>query len=515
MKSETLKSFTKFKIFLLLLLGILLVFSLSVIPTSGTNYIGSKAFMSFQIPQNDQYPYQDGWPITIGDQVQYSSAAIFDVNNDGTKEVFLAADDGYLYGWYSNGTLIAGWPAGPGAYGSPVIADINNDGKVEFLVSGGGKDNTEGSTDGILEAFYLNGSRVIGWPVKLGNFVTSTPAIADLDNDGTVEIIVGIFSGWPSDLSGEVTVLRPDGSVFPGWPQITMKPIHTTSPAVGDVDGDGDLEIFCGTDGGVYAWHHTGKKISGWPRKTDLTLESSLVVADINKDGQAEVIFGDWDGKVHILTMNGDDLPGWPKTTPDWGAGGPDHVFASPALADIDNDGFLEIFIGAGSYICGWHHNGTQVAGWPVYTGDDGAGIHSSAAIGDVDGDGELEIVCASKWDRKIFVWNVDGSVVPGWPKIIGYVVSSPAIGDLDNDGDLEIVIGTLEGFSVFVWDCPGSGPVPWPMFRGFPNRTGFLSFEYIPLPTTQSSQLIWVGFISSVFIVMVILILIKIRKSP
>ena len=67
---------------------------------------------------------------------------------------------------------------------------------------------------------------------------------------------------------------------------------------------------------------------------------------------------------------------------------------------------------------------------------------HSSPALADLDGDGKLEIVVGSITDN-IYAWHCDGRLVDGWPQKAQWRIGgSPAVADLDGDGDMEVVAG-------------------------------------------------------------------------
>ncbi|MBI5183253.1 MAG: VCBS repeat-containing protein, partial [Nitrospinae bacterium] len=129
-------------------------------------------------------------------------------------------------------------------------------------------------------------------------------------------------------------------------------------------------------------------------------------------------------------------------------------VVSSPAIYDIDGDGYMEIVVGStDSKVYAWNHDGRLVSGWPQTT--DGP-VYSSPALGDINGDGDLEIIIGA--GNKIYAWNHDGTLVSGWPWLTpAPVISSPSLGDIDGDGDLEI-IGRIEDGSVFALYNTSSG---------------------------------------------------------
>ena len=84
-----------------------------------------------------------------------------------------------------------------------------------------------------------------------------------------------------------------------GWPKTTGSDVHSSS-ALGDIDGDGDIEVVVGSwDKKVYAWHHDGSDVTGWPKTTGSGVESSPALGDIDGDGDIEVVVGSEDGKVY------------------------------------------------------------------------------------------------------------------------------------------------------------------------------------------------------------------------
>ena len=115
-----------------------------------------------------------------------------------------------------------------------------------------------------------------------------------------------------------------------------------SSPALGDIDGDGKLEMVVGSgDLKVYALNGEDGSFL-WSYTTDYWISSSPALGDIDGDGKLEVVVGSWDNKVYGLNgENGSFL--WSYTTGS-------NVIESPALGDIDGDGKLEVVVGSDDY---------------------------------------------------------------------------------------------------------------------------------------------------------------------
>ena len=290
-----------------------------------------------------------------------------------------------------------------------------------------------------------------GWPQSTGYGVSSSPALGDLDGDGQLEVVVGAADG-------KVYAWRADGSPVSGWPQETDGSVQS-SPALGDLDGDGRPEVVLGSyDWKVYAWHSDGSPVTGWPQTTGAQVFSSPALGDLDGDGGLEVVVGSEDGKVYAWHHDGVLVTGWPQAM---GA----EVFSSPALGDLDGDGHLEVVVASyDGNVYALHPDGALVAGWPQSTGNY---VESSPALGDLDGDGGLEVLVGS-YDWKVYAWHGDGSPVTGWPQSTGGRVStSPALGDLDGDGGLEVVVGSFDDGKVYAWHADGSPVTGWSQTTG------------------------------------------------
>ncbi len=423
------------------------------------------------VPAN---PSSEPIKVILGDaRVMESSVATADFNGDGFKEIVVGDTKGVLYvvSWtgstwsvvWSRQTNIDIEAANPPTHtpdnnirSSPAIADLDNDGRLEIVIGVGGDIHSSNLADhrngGIL-VYRYNGSSPWGFSL-----------IASRSLDGT--------SGWPQPCKDEVGWPPPGYSSPDGyWDGVAP------TPALGDIDGDGDLEIvYLGIDRFMYAWHHDGRLVNGWP--INLPVDgglSSPALGDLDLDGLPEIVVGtmspptldlSWK-EATLWAVNGDAtlVPGFPVRAEQ-------ILLSSPALGDIDGDGRLEIVIASGygtpgrqNLVYAWNHNGTPVSGWPVEAV--GASVvMAPPALGDIDNDGEIEIVvgCGNGYQPdscdKLYAWNPNGTPVNGFPMALSSRISSytsmpysPVLADIDSDGTIEILMGRLGDWAITIVD--------------------------------------------------------------
>ena len=428
---------------------------------------------------------QFGWPL-LGGEAMYGTPALVDVDGDDDLEVLVGS--GEIYGWHHNGVEITDGDGDPrtegiladegtGGYRSSIaIGELDGDPGLEIVGAAWGD---VGEVDPLYEIWAWNaedgtvvnsGGRA--WPLTTPRFCWATPALVDLNHDGLDDIVVVCADGWIyAWYASGAPVVEADGRfayLGAAW--------SYGSPLAVDLDQSGDVEILApGRDGYLYCFNPDATAQPGWPVSLGSLAVSSPCAGDVDNDGDIEVVATDNStNRVFVIDAGGEVLPNWPKTVVQDGDFPP-----SPTLADLDGNGDLEI-IQPGSnglmHVFTWQ--GDYLSGWPRSMGDD---CRSSAAVADVGGTSGLEIIVGCD-NGKVYAYDIAGELVAGWPiQLDDAVISTPTIGDLDLDGDNEVVVSGLDG-TVYVWDCTGEfaggDGVEWGTFRHDYHRTGYYGYD-------------------------------------
>ncbi|HYQ04783.1 MAG TPA: S8 family serine peptidase [Polyangiaceae bacterium] len=303
-----------------------------------------------------------GWPRVISYATDWGpnpaslSLSIGDVDRNGVLD--LVATDGTQTGVHvfkGNGSYLPGWPVTKwlGIKTPATVADLNKDGKNEVVI---GVDGNPG------QLVVLNSKGVVlsGWPQTIlttsGNeAIGSYPVVGDLDDDGDLEIAAITCDGGGDDTLSKVVVYQHNGRLLTSW---QTGAVQTGPLVLADLDGDGSLEVLeslmkmDGT-GGLYAWDRKGNLMPGWPQTNPgvYPVFNAPIVVDVDGDGRNEVITARspefWSDElqfhfgypVQAYRYDGSTVPAMAR--PAYGSW--QGADGSPAVADIDGDGRLEL----------------------------------------------------------------------------------------------------------------------------------------------------------------------------
>jgi hypothetical protein len=408
--------------------------------TEAVSYFSEEAPTSFTVYPG--FPKQGAYTV-----ISPKTGAIFcNMDADSDMEFVFGAGE-TLYAVNLDGTSVPGWPKIFVQYAEAVWAvsfgDINGDG-VDEIVAGIG-----GPLAGHLHAYSKDGTMLPGFPINVNKYPMS-PVLADLNNDGAMEIILGTRNGL-------MVVYKGDGTMMPGWPFVMDRYIAAAA-AVGDINNDGEKNIIATSRNLLYAWKPNGQLLPGFPYAildslTGSNSYSAPLLVDLTGNGKLEIVFGSHQsvdnagGVIYAVDYTGTSLPGWPKTVTNW-------IYGSPVAADIDNDGIPEIFMGEyGSssipsfYIYGYKANGTVLTGFPL---GPYFGTANQLTLADIDNDGQFEII----FDENVQIGDngrysavkLNGTPVPGWPLelLANSSFQQPLLGDFNNDGILDMAGGSF-----------------------------------------------------------------------
>jgi len=146
---------------------------------------------------NEDATILDGFPVGYGYLPAYIGPTIADINRDGNLELYLFVLCQWLIAFDNKGKILPGWPIPLKVNGVevsfnsfPTIADIDGDGEMEIVGAGG---TCELCPDGVIVAYNYDGTPVEGFPIfeEFYGFIGRGATVADLDNDGDIEICTG------------------------------------------------------------------------------------------------------------------------------------------------------------------------------------------------------------------------------------------------------------------------------------------------------------------------------------
>ncbi len=244
-----------------------------------------------------------------------------------------------------------------GQYSSPTLADVDNDGDLDLAIGAGGTSGTSG------QIFYFTNNGSGGFTQQVGAAnpfngidvgADARPSLGDVDGDGDADLVVGNETGnlrYYRNDAGTFTLQSGGADPFGGADFGAY-----TGPTLGDVDGDGDLDLLAGLSTGAILYFE-GNGSGGFTQVTgagnpangiNIGSYAALDLVDVDGDGDLDFVGGQPNGTFVVYANS--LAPGF--TTPAFAAAASPFAgldagdSSDPTLGDIDGDGDLDLISG-------------------------------------------------------------------------------------------------------------------------------------------------------------------------
>ncbi len=378
--------------------------------------------------------------------------ALGDVDGDGDLDA-VCGNEGQINTLYTmSGRVMEttpAWLSDPSSSTFGVaLGDVDRDGDLDAVFGNGGFKN-ESNTLYLNQDGVLSSTPNLSWPPDTSS--TIGVVLGDVDGNGFLDLVcanAGTGGGQRN------TLYLNSGGVFsttPDWSSDSASRHQTFGVALGDIDGDGDLDLVCG-NGGIGGavntlFDNVGGVFSTTPIWSSGLANSTVgvVLGDVDGDGDLDLVCGN-NEENNTLYLNEGGVLG---TLPTWSSGPANNTFGV-TLGDVDADGDLDLVCANGGSVDQsntlYLNEGGVFSTTPDWTSDVDGSSTFSVALGDVDGDGDLDLACGNggtNAQANTLYLNEGGETVfadaPRW-------LSKPArsfsvvLGDIDGDGDLDLL---------------------------------------------------------------------------
>lgn len=297
-----------------------------------------------------------------------------------------------------------------------------------------------------------------GQSATLGDVGNWALALGDVDGDGDLDI----FAGTMLNSRGHRVWLNSDRGIFSDTGQVLGQG-QSDAVALGDLDGDGDLDAFVAVRGIDEVWLNDGTGVFTQAIQPALAqhFDSTYAVAlaDLDGDGHLDAVTVGCSGTFIWLNNGAGEFA---NSDVKLEGGCPGKL----TVADVNGDGLPDLFFNRGLRL----HNGKDTEGRinfsPMQTFEDAGANIEDVAVGDLDSDGDLDIFGASDGRRAVIIGLNQGNLVFVFSETEFATVGGEgggqaghvALGDLDGDNDLDAVIVSHSRFVTRVFVNNGGG---------------------------------------------------------
>ncbi|MDD3626185.1 MAG: FG-GAP-like repeat-containing protein [bacterium] len=334
-------------------------------------------------------------------------------------------------------------------YSSIVFGDLDGDNDLDLILTG--------VSSQLVSRIYINDGMGAFSEINTGSLTAvyeSAAVLGDLDNDGDLDLILSGFTGS----SGITKIYANDGSaafseINPG----SLTALRMSSLVLGDIDNDGDLDVItCGYNGSsaitqIFQNNGSGSFSEINPDSLPDYYQTPLALGDIDNDGDLDLFIG---GSPYTRVFQNDGTGSFTEIFANTLGG---SMRGSIALADLNSDGYIDL-IASGFSPTGYetrNYINNYPNGFNLFSNLDNL-IDGSIALGDLDNDGDSDLIVTGMLDdnitriSKIYSNNslTFSEIEAG--SLTGVNNSSIALGDIDGDNDLDLILtGNSSGGSI------------------------------------------------------------------
>ncbi|MFC1505138.1 FG-GAP-like repeat-containing protein, partial [Thermodesulfobacteriota bacterium] len=394
----------------------------------------------------DPTSYQIG-----GDHSETFAIAVGDVDGDGDMDVVKGGRPSMLF--LNNGSeipffLVQGkiiGSASDDAY-SIALGDMDRDGDLDVVTGSGNDPNRLYLNNGSIDPF--NG--VTGTAIGLESDNTYAIALGDVNGDGAIDVISG---NW--DQTDKLYLSNGSADPFSGvdGTNIGLETDETCAIALGDMDGDGDLDLVTTSfnrDEPIRLFQNNGTSdpfdgISGTSIGLEPDKTMAIALGDVDGDGGLDVVAGtSYYDKLYFNNGTADPFLGVDATVLYASSGYSEAI----GLVDVDQDGDIDLFVAdSDPHYTLFLNNGTDNPFFAATQIDIAPAMEDPRQIAwtDMDGDGDLDMV-AGNYNQPDMLFLNNGTESP-FNGVIGTVITETYVytvdlGDINGDGYLDLVLG-------------------------------------------------------------------------
>ncbi|KQC07028.1 MAG: hypothetical protein APR54_06445, partial [Candidatus Cloacimonas sp. SDB] len=417
----------------------------------------------------------------------------YDTYNYTVNVYSMAGEDVLFHKGYELGfavSLFQGeWPWLPliSFVSNPLIYDFNEDGERDIIAQ-----------DVLTNLHLLNSSaeEIEGYAWEFDEDIWKSSALGDIDEDGSADLVVACKTG-------KVYAVNNQGEMLFEFDDCLQQML---TPVISDVTGDGIPEIISfGIDKKLLVLDNSGNLLPGFPLEFETLSVVEMAAADLNLNGQNEILLGTQDGLLHAISSSAEELDNFPVDLGSSICAAPvvtdnlkiitgttnndlhvvsaagellvtrnidSRIANSAILADFDADDELEIAfntISGDIYLV--NQDGSDLEGWPVSTGMQ---FVNPPLAADIDNDHSIDVLCLTIYN-KFYAFRSSGEEFAFSPVPVNLSGTTPAsIDDVDSDGDYEIVAGASKGLYMLDIKLAKGNDIPWRTYRGNYQRTGY-----------------------------------------